>query len=79
MNITIEELRFAVKQCTPGAPDSYADRLWAALTQVCECDAGGNVPHEQHRGRHGSFSELYPHADRAGGIPGQPFGGSVYR
>jgi hypothetical protein len=31
MNITIEQLRSAVRQCTPSAPDSYADRLWRAL------------------------------------------------
>jgi hypothetical protein len=48
MNITIEQLRFAVLQCTPGAPASYADRLWQELTRVCECDAGGNVPHRRH-------------------------------
>jgi hypothetical protein len=48
VNITIEQLRFAVRQCTPDAPDSYADQLWQALSQVCECDAGNNVPHEQH-------------------------------
>jgi hypothetical protein len=48
MNITLEQLRFAVQRCTPGAPDTYAGRLWRELQQVCECDAGGNVPHEQH-------------------------------
>ena len=70
MNITLEQLRFAVQRCTPGAPPSYAERLWRELRQVCECDAGGNVPHEQHSQHH---------RDLIGGIPGQPFGGSVIR
>jgi hypothetical protein len=41
MNITIQELRRAIKQCTPGAPDSYADRLWEKLEQAREDDADG--------------------------------------
>lgn len=31
MDITLDQLRAAVKRCTPGAPDSYADRLWTEL------------------------------------------------
>lgn len=31
MNITLEQLRTAVRHCTPGAPPSYAERLWHEL------------------------------------------------
>jgi hypothetical protein len=32
VDLTAEDLRAAVKRCTPGAPDSYADRLLGALS-----------------------------------------------
>jgi hypothetical protein len=31
MNITLEQLERAVRSCTPGAPPSYAERLWEAM------------------------------------------------
>lgn len=34
MDITLDQLRAAVRRCTPGAPDSYAERLWEALEQA---------------------------------------------
>jgi hypothetical protein len=48
MDITIGQLRLAIAQCTPGAPLSYADRIWEALGQTCVCDAGNGVPHRRH-------------------------------
>ena len=43
MFITITQLRAAVRACTPGAPDSYADRLWQELQVDCPCDTGGDA------------------------------------
>lgn len=33
MNITLEQLQRAVVRCTPGAPPTYAERLWQELEQ----------------------------------------------
>lgn len=49
MNITLKQLRRAVRNCTPGAPDSYAERLWDALE-----NAGGQP---------GSFPRYPQHSD----------------
>jgi hypothetical protein len=39
MNITLEQLQHAVRRCTPGAPPSYADRLWQELETATRPDA----------------------------------------
>jgi hypothetical protein len=56
MDITLEQLQQAIRHCTPGAPDSYAGRIWAALEasreriqasapgEPCRCDALNEYP-----------------------------------
>lgn len=41
MDITLEQLRRAIRRCTPGAPDTYAGRLWQALEHVQVQEAAG--------------------------------------
>jgi len=85
MDITLEQLRAAVRRCTPGAPDSYAGRLWEALEQAQGSDAGGCVPPglppelaaEMARTRHvreGLPTHYTPHGGQR-----RPLGGSILR
>jgi len=78
MDITIDQLRAAVSRCTPGAPPSYAGRLWAALEQAGTIPDGlppalaAEVARTRH-GREGLPAHYTPHGGvrrPLGGVPG---------
>jgi len=55
MNITLDQLQHAVRRCTPGAPPSYAERLWHELEGATGTGPDEDRQQRQAREIHGIY------------------------